>query len=243
MIDIHKCMTIFFDLKQRLLFTATYYANGKQMVIKNSRASLCSLLCHIVPMVLSCLIKDEKAKLLSVISKASSETQYNLISLPIMWLFSSIIKTTERSLQRKREIVQAVSWSAWHRGDECTPRHTHTHTRAHMHAHTHRHITKLWNTELRVQLLHDFSTSEPNWWFWWWWWQLTLNVMWIPTLYEILSVVTRKSYLFPCCALWNKDKGKAVKSVKTRKSKRTLNWIILELGNIFSRNKKKRPSI
>lgn len=52
-----------------------------------------------------------KAKLLSVISKAPSETQYNLISIPIMRLFSSIIKTTESLLQRNIEIVQAASWS------------------------------------------------------------------------------------------------------------------------------------
>jgi len=42
---------------------------------------------HIVPMALSCLIKEEKAKLVSLISKASSETQYNNISIPIMGLF------------------------------------------------------------------------------------------------------------------------------------------------------------
>lgn len=49
-----------------------------------------------------------------------------ILYLSQLWdSFSNITKTTESMLQRKREMVQSVSWSVWHRGESL---HTNTHT-------------------------------------------------------------------------------------------------------------------
>lgn len=92
--------------------------------LKNSGESLCfAAVPHCADGAFMCN-QRRKAKLLSAISKASSETQYNLISIPIMGLFFFPMKNNwELASKKKREIVLAVSWSVPHKG---TPTHTNT---------------------------------------------------------------------------------------------------------------------
>lgn len=96
--------------------------------LKTAERACASLLGHIVPMALSCVIKDEKPSYYQRYQRHPLKHNIILYLSQLRDSFPCQRKTTGSSLQRKREIVLAVSWSMQHKG---TPTHTSTVHRGH----------------------------------------------------------------------------------------------------------------
>lgn len=87
-----------------------------QMVIKNSRVSLSSLLCHIVPMALSCLIKEEKPSYYQWYQRAFLKHNIILYLSQLWHSFPFIIKTTGSLVQRKNINCSECQFCVKHKG-------------------------------------------------------------------------------------------------------------------------------
>lgn len=122
MIDSHNVWIYIFWSKAKASIYCHILCNWS---LKTAEWACASLLCHIVPMALSCLIKEEKPSYYQWYQRPLLKHNIMLYLSQLYYCFSSIIKTTGSLLQRKREIVLAVSWSVTQRSIRAR---THTNT-------------------------------------------------------------------------------------------------------------------
>lgn len=167
-----------------------------QMVIKNSGESLCfAAVPHCADGAFMCN-QRRKAKLLSAISKASSETQYNLISIPIMGLFFFPMKNNWELASKKKEKLY------WLLAGAC-------HTKEHQHTQIHR-----GHTTSSVLFIYFRTALSGT--LGWTWQRLTLLNATCTRRHQHLAYINNGADVFKCQSK-NKNKWKSDACLKALK--------------------------